>query len=85
MQGIHFKIKDAHGIVVATALYEFDGNSRDMYITEVSPDDMFETVGCESLGLKIGRYICIMDPYYKQRMDGSLGIRVDDKKRVILL
>jgi tetratricopeptide (TPR) repeat protein len=35
--------------------------------------------------LKKGKRICIVDPFYKRRMDGSLGIRVDNKDQVIML
>ena len=32
--------------------------------------------------LTLGRTLAIDEPYYKQRMDGSLGIRVDDPAEI---
>lgn len=88
MTGIHFNIEDARGNTVAISLYNFDGPSGPtISFTPLgsSAANLFDTDSCESLGLKSGRRICIVDPLYKQRMDGSLGIRVEKRENVILM
>ena len=85
MQGIHFEIEDAYGNIIAISLYKFDGKSRPIVVTIYSPEELLDSADCESMGLKEGRRICIVNPYYKLRMDGLRGIRVDHREQVILL
>ena len=65
--------------VVSLQFYADDENHESMYVTVYNFHGKFSIDD-----FKQGKYMIIMEPYYKQFLDSQIGIRVDDPNDIIL-
>ena len=65
--------------MISHQFYAEDENNQRLYISIYNFKDKFR-----EKDLKPGKFIIILEPWYKVYMDGKLGIRVDDPNDVIL-